>query len=88
MVDTHSPPGKMPEHAAHHRRVTLGEPLALAYISHIRCGEHPPNFNVLGKTLCGACRHRRGRGASAVLVRSGTIVPLLRSQNNFALGVQ
>ena len=45
--------------------LTLGdpEPLALFYISRISGGEHPPNFTVLGKALCGACPRRHGRDA-------------------------
>ena len=38
-------------------------PLALCYISHINGGEHHPNFKVLRKTLCEACRHLYGRDA-------------------------
>ena len=37
-------------------------PPALCYIPHISGGEHPPNFTVLEKTLCGACW--RGMGGT------------------------
>ena len=64
--------------------VVIRNPLALCLMSHIDGGEHPPNFTVLGKTLCGAlpAPAREGHpGAAAALVSSGTTTPLSRSKN-------
>ena len=77
----------MLQYAAHHRWVTLviRNPLGLCCISHIGCGDHPPDFMILGQILCGAwpAPAREGRqGAEAAPVSSGITVPLSRTKNN------
>ena len=65
------------------------EPPGPVLHSHIICGgEHPPNFTVLRKALCGACRrpHWRWegrRGAEAALVSGGATVPLSPRKTTF-----